>query len=89
MEYVKSTSIDFNNTFFHFTRIDNRDSIEQNGLQSVAGGENNAAGDRYNPTIYFSHNADGILKAIDVWIKWEYNNLRVRNGIKRVYQVSK
>lgn len=84
MEYIKSTSLDFNNTFFHFTRIDNRDSIEQNGLQSVAGGENNAAGDRYNPTIYFSHKADGLLKAIDVWIKWEYNNLRVKKNFKNL-----
>lgn len=82
MEYIKTTQLDFNNTFFHFTRIDNRDSIEQNGLQSVAGGENKAGGDSQNPTTYFSYRADGLLKAIDVWIKWEYNKLRWNKNFK-------
>ena len=82
MEYIKTTQLDFNNTFFHFTRIDNRDSIEQNGLQSVAGGENKAGGDSQNPTTYFSYKADGLLKAIDVWIKWEYNKLRWNKNFK-------
>ena len=28
MEYVKTNDLDINNGFFHFTRIDNRESIE-------------------------------------------------------------
>lgn len=76
MEYIKSIELDYKNTFFHFTRIDNRESIEENGLQSIAGGENNAEGDSQNPTTYFAYRADGLLKAVDVWIKWEYNLLR-------------
>ncbi len=75
MKYIKSKDLDYEHTFFHFTRINNRESIEQNGLQAVAGGENNAGNDKKNPTIYFSYGIDGMLKAIDVWIKWEYNRL--------------
>ena len=52
--------------FFHFSRIDNRESIEKNGLQAVAGGENEAGNDKKNPTTYFSYGIDGILKAIDI-----------------------
>ncbi len=72
MEYIKSKEIDPINTFFHFTRIDNRRSIEKNGLQSVAGGENEAASDNEHKTIYFSKGIPGILKAVDVWARWEY-----------------
>lgn len=82
MEYIKSTELDYKNTFFHFTRIDNRESIEQNGLQSVAGGENKAGGDSQNPTTYFAYRADGVLKSVDVWIKWEYNRLRWEKNFK-------
>ena len=74
MKYIKTNKIDYGHTFFHFSRIDSRDSIAKNGLQSVAGGENEAGNDKNNPTIYFSYGIDGMLKAIDVWIRWEYNN---------------
>lgn len=73
MEYINSTEIDPINTFFHFSRIDNRKSIEINGLQAVAGGENEAARDKDNKTIYFSKGISGILKAVDVWARWEYS----------------
>ena len=73
MEYIRSNEIDPNNTLFHFSRIDNRESIEKNGLQAVAGGENEAANDKNNKTIYFSKGIAGILKAIDVWARWEYS----------------
>lgn len=73
MEYIKSGKIDPINTFFHFSRIDNRDSIEKNGLQAVAGGENEAGNDKNNKTIYFSRGFLSILKAVDVWARWEYN----------------
>lgn len=82
MEFIKSTELDYKNTFFHFTRVDNRESIEENGLQAVAGGENKASGDSQNRTIYFSYGVDGLLKAVDVWIKWEYNKLRWKKKFK-------
>lgn len=72
MEYIKSEKINPINTFFHFTIIDNRKSIEKNWLQSVAGGENEAIGDNDRKTIYFSKGIPGILKAVDVWAQWEY-----------------
>ena len=73
MEYIRSNEIDPQNTLFHFSRIDNRKSIEEYGLQAVAGGENEAANDDKNKTIYFSKGISGILKAVDVWARWEYN----------------
>ncbi len=73
MEYIRSNEIDPKNTLFHFSRIDNRISIEKNGLQAVAGGENEAANDKNNKTIYFSKGIAGILKAVDVWARWEYD----------------
>ena len=73
MEYIRSNEIDPKNTLFHFSRIDNRKSIEENGLQAVAGGENEAARDKENKTIYFSKGILGILKAVDVWARWEYS----------------
>lgn len=76
MKYIKISNLDYSNTFFHFTRIDNRDSIARNGLCAVPGGENKAGEDYKNPTIYFAYGIEGMLKAIDVWIKWEYNRLR-------------
>lgn len=73
MQYINSKDLDYINSFFHFSRIDNRDSIEQNALQAVAGGENEAGNDRDNKTIYFSKGISGVLKAIDVWARWEYD----------------
>lgn len=82
MKYFKTADLDLNRSFFHFSRIDNGNSIEQNGLVSVAGGKNKAGDDNNNPTIYFSYGADGLLKAIDVWIKWEYNRLRLQKNFR-------
>lgn len=73
MKYINSKDLDYINSFFHFSRIDSRDSIEQNGLQAVAGGENEAGNDREKKTIYFSKGISGVLKAIDVWARWEYD----------------
>lgn len=82
MEYVKTKELDLSKTFFHFTQIDNRDSIEQNDIVAVAGGENEAINDGKRKAIYFSYGVDGMLKAIDVWIKWEYNRLRKNKDFK-------
>lgn len=76
MDYIEIEKLDYNNTFFHFSRIANRNSIQQNGIIAVAGGENEAGDDSKNPTTYFAYGVDGLLKAVDVWIKWEYNRLR-------------
>lgn len=73
MEYIKSNNIDPINTFFHFTRIANRESIEENGLMAVAGGENEVAYDKRVKTIYFSKGVAGVLKVVDVWARWHYN----------------
>ena len=81
MKYIKTTDLDLQKTFFHFTRIDNRDNIEMNGLMAVAGGENNAKNDKNNPTIYFSYGVGGLLKAVDVWIRWEYYLLASQHHI--------
>lgn len=85
MRYICSKEIDFNNTFFHFSRIDNRESIEQNGLQAVAGGENETGNDKDNKTIYFSKGISGILKAVDVWARWEYDRYVSRSNQKNNY----
>ena len=73
MKFIKINDIDPIKTFFHFSRIDSRESIEKNGLQAVAGGENEAAKDRNNKTIYFSKGINGVLKLIDVWARCEYD----------------
>ena len=78
MKFININDIDPINTFFHFSRIDSRESIEKNGLQAVAGGENEAAKDRNNKTIYFSKGINGVLKLIDVWARCEYDRY-VRN----------
>lgn len=81
MEYIKSKDLDYFNSFYHFSRIDSRESIEQNGLQAVAGGENEAIGDKNNKTIYFTKGIGGALKAIDVWARWEYDKYVRESGL--------
>lgn len=93
MEYIKIGKIDPINTCFHFSRIDNRKSIEKYGLQAVPGGENEAANDK-NKTIYFSRGFLNILKVVDVWARWEYNRYASQekskgHRIKREYKMHK
>ena len=93
MEYIKIGKIDPINTCFHFSRIDNRKSIEKYGLQAVPGGENEAANDK-NKTIYFSRGFLSILKVVDVWARWEYNRYASQekskgHRIKREYKMHK
>ena len=89
MKYVKIINLDKNNTFFHFSRIANRNSIERDGLQAVAGGENEEVNDKNNPTIYFSKGIEGFLKTVDVWTRWEYfrcvknTDKEIKRGFKR------
>lgn len=72
---VALENIDKNNTYFHFTRGCNIESIEKNGIFAVNGGENAVLNDVNNPAIYFSIGINGALKAIDVWIRWEYSRM--------------
>lgn len=85
MKYIKSKDLDYFNAFYHFSRIDSRESIEKNGLQSVAGGENEAIGDKNNKTIYFTKGIGGALKAIDVWARWEYDKYVRESGLNINY----
>lgn len=72
MRYINIKDIDIENTFFHFTRIDNRESIKQNGLQAVASGESKLKIDQDYKAIYFSKGNSGLLKNIDVWTRLEF-----------------
>lgn len=73
IQYIASKDLDYMNTFFHFSRIDNRKSIEENGLQAANGGENKVENCVNNKTIYFSKGISGVLKAVDAWARWEYD----------------
>lgn len=83
MQYIASKDLDCMNTFFHFSRIDNRKSIEENGLQAVSGGENGVVSDKDNKTIYFSKGIGGVLKTVDVWARCEYD-IYVRKADYRI-----
>lgn len=80
MKYVKLESLDINNTFFHFTRIANRRSIEKIGLQAVACGENGIANDKDNRAIYFAVGVEGALKTLDAWVRIEYDRIANNSG---------
>lgn len=75
MDKITLGDIDKDNTYFHFTRGANMESIEKYGVVSVNGGENSVMNDIYNPTIYFSIGINGALKTVDVWIRWEYSKM--------------
>lgn len=89
MEKIRIDELDIDNTYFHFTREDWVESIEKNGITSEPPERENMVGrDKENPCIYFSVGADGLLKTIDVWIRWEYSNIsskmRFPNGHKGI-----
>lgn len=89
MEKIRIDELDIDNTYFHFTREDWIESIEENGITSEPPERENMVGrDKENPCIYFSVGADGLLKTVDVWIRWEYSNIsskmRFPNGHKGI-----
>ena len=53
-------------------------------------GEHEVGRDRFNKCIYFSRGVSGLIKAVDVWARWEYcrfarfENKRNRPGEKRI-----
>ena len=76
MKKVKLKNIDANNSYFHFTKEESIADIKENGLTSEPPERENAvAKDREKPCIYFSVGTKGLLETIDVWIRWEYNNM--------------
>lgn len=76
IETIKLSSIEDSKKFFHFTRERNIPGILEQGLRGNLSVRENAIGDDYeNPAIYFSDGEEGLLKTVDVWIKWEYNRI--------------
>ena len=76
MKVVKIDELDLSNTFFHFTRAAHLQDININGLNSnFTKRENTVGRDLDNPCIYFSKGSNGLLKTVDVWIRWEYNKM--------------
>lgn len=76
MKRIRIDELDIDNTYFHFTREKWIEDIEKNGVTAEPPErENMVARDKENPCIYFSAGIDGLLKTIDVWIRWEYNNI--------------
>lgn len=73
--------LDQDNTLFSFTRKDNLYNISQIGLTTEVGKrENETTGDKNMPAIYFSQGFSGLLKTIDVFIRWEYDQMAKAYG---------
>ena len=73
---IKLSDIPKNKRFYHFTRESYIPGILKEGLRSdLESRENAVSGDYENPCVYFSEGEEGLLKTIDVWIRWEYNNI--------------
>lgn len=67
--------IDLENSFFHYTNKNNLDNIFKNGLKPKIG--KNSFGLEENKKVFFVKGQKGILKIMDIWIKWLI--LRPRN----------
>lgn len=82
MKKIKIDELDTNNAYFHFTKEKWIEDIEKNGLTAEPPErENMVVRDKENPCIYFSAGINGLLKTIDVWIRWEYNNIASEMGL--------
>lgn len=80
MEKIKIEDIDTNKAYFHFTKEKNIKQIEKGGITTKpTERENTVMKDEENPCIYFSVGDKGLLKTVDVWIRYEYNNLAFAN----------
>lgn len=69
MKEILLDELDDNNSFFHFTREENLQSISEKGLRPKIG-ENSSFAEEEQPTIFFSKGKKGILENCDVWLKW-------------------
>lgn len=71
-----------NDTLFHFTKKQNLKYITKNGLSTGNHErENETNQDKDMPAIYFSKGIDGLLKTMDVFIRWEYDQLAKKIGM--------
>lgn len=82
MKKIKIDELDIENAYLHFTREKWIKDIDKNGITAEPPErENMVSRDKENPCIYFSIGIDGLLKTIDVWIRWEYNNIASKMGL--------
>ena len=72
------------NSFFHFTHIDNLDDIKKNGLKSTIG--ENAAGIENTPKVFFSVGETGIIEIMEVWLRILANKIYGSKDILRIYK---
>ena len=78
---IKLSEIPEGHDFFHFTRETAIPKIAKQGLRGDLENRENAVGKDYeNPSIYFSKGETGLLKTVDVWLRWEYG--RISRGKK-------
>ncbi len=61
-------NIDTRFSFFHYTNINNIESIDKNGLISKIG--ENASGIEATEKIFFAIGIKGVLSIYDSWIRW-------------------
>ena len=61
------------NSLFHFTHIDNYETIDSEGLKPIIG--ENAFGIEETPKIFFSKGELGIIKVNEVWLRWLMNRI--------------
>ena len=73
---IKLSEIPESHDFFHFTRETAIPKIAKQGLRGDLENRENAVGKDYeNPSIYFSKGETGLLKTVDVWLRWEYGRI--------------
>lgn len=73
---IKLSEIPEGHDFFHFTRETAIPKIAKQGLRGDLENRENAVGKDYeNPAIYFSKGETGLLKTVDVWLRWEYGRI--------------
>ena len=73
---IKLSKIPESHDFFHFTRETAIPKIAKQGLRGDLENRENAVGKDYeNPSIYFSKGETGLLKTVDVWLRWEYGRI--------------
>ena len=82
---MKKITIDdlSDNSFFHFTHIDNLEDIKENGLKSTVG--ENSAGIENTPKVFFSVGKTGIIEIMEVWLRILMNKIYGSKDILNFY----
>lgn len=70
MKKIALSSLDMDNTLFHFD-VRDIEFIEQNGFPATIGRDSKNA--EKNSKVFFSKGIKGVLDIIDVWIIWRMN----------------